>query len=130
VHHGNGISPGAVEGRVCVLLSPQDGDRLETGAVLVAPATDPAWTPLFARASGVVVELGGMLSHSGIVAREYGIPCVANVRDATRLLRHGDRIHVDGTSGTVRLIQRVGSLGSEGGGSGADDARAPAEGEA
>jgi pyruvate,water dikinase len=107
VHRGDGISPGAAEGPVCVLLSPEEGGRLEAGAILVAPATDPAWTPLFARASGVIVELGGMLSHSGIVAREYGIPCVANVRDATRVLREGDRVHLDGTSGTVRTVSRA-----------------------
>ena len=107
VHCGDGISPGAAEGTVCVLLSPDDGGHLEPGAILVAPATDPAWTPLFARASGVIVELGGMLSHSGIVAREYGIPCVANVRDATRVLRDGDRVHLDGTSGIVRTVARA-----------------------
>jgi pyruvate,water dikinase len=107
VHRGDGISPGAAEGPVCVLLSPEDGSRLDPGAILVAPATDPAWTPLFARASAVIVELGGMLSHSGIVAREYGIPCVANVQDATRILRDGDRVHVDGTSGLVRTLPRT-----------------------
>jgi phosphohistidine swiveling domain-containing protein len=114
VHHGNGVSPGAAEGPVCVLLSPEDGGHLEAGAILVAPATDAAWTPLFARASGVIVELGGMLSHSGIVAREYGIPCVANVRDATRVLRDGDRVHLDGTSGIVRTVAKADLLDSGG----------------
>ena len=107
VHYGNGVSPGVAEGPVRVLLSPEDGGRLEAGAILVAPATDAAWTPLFARASGVIVELGGMLSHSGIVAREYGIPCVANVRDATRVLHDGDRVHLDGTSGVVRTVAQA-----------------------
>jgi pyruvate,water dikinase len=107
VHYGNGVSPGVAEGPVRVLLSPEDGGRLEAGAILVAPATDAAWTPLFARASGVIVELGGMLSHSGIVAREYGIPCVANVRDATRVLHDGDRVHLDGTSGAVRTVAKA-----------------------
>jgi pyruvate,water dikinase len=110
VLRGNGVSPGVAEGPICVLLSPEDSSRLEAGDILVAPATDPAWTLLFVRASGVIVELGGMLSHSGIVAREYGIPCVANVRDATRVLRDGDRVHLDGTSGIVRTVTRADRL--------------------
>jgi len=98
---GDGISPGLAEGPVCVLASPEDGLRLADGAVLVATATDPAWTPLFTRASGVITELGGVLSHAGIVAREFGIPAVANVQGATRKLRDGDRVRLDGSSGRV-----------------------------
>jgi pyruvate,water dikinase len=101
---GDGISPGIVEGRVCVVRSPDEGDRLENGAILVAPATDPGWTPLFARAIGIVVELGGLLSHAGIVAREYGIPSVGNVAGATRALKDGDRIRLDGSQGRITVI--------------------------
>ncbi len=105
VLRGNGISPGVVEGEVCVLASPVESPRFPAGAVLVAPATDPAWTPLFARAAGVVVEIGGALSHAGIVAREYGIPCVANIDGVTRLLRDGDVVRVDGSSGVVVRVR-------------------------
>jgi pyruvate,water dikinase len=101
------VSPGVVEGEVCVLQAPSEGDRFPPGAVLVAPATDPGWTPIFARAVGVVVELGGALSHAGIVAREYGIPCVANIDGVTRMLRDGDLVRVDGSSGLVSVVRRA-----------------------
>jgi phosphohistidine swiveling domain-containing protein len=126
VHRGNGVSPGVAEGPICVLFSPEDGIRLEAGAILVAPSTDPAWTPLFARASGVIVEIGGMLSHSGIVAREYGIPCVANVQDATRVLHDGDRVHLDGASGIVRTVARAAHIDSGGKNHRVGRAKAPA----
>ncbi len=104
---GNGVSPGVVEGEVCVLRAPSETDRFPSGAVLVAPATDPGWTPLFTRAVGVVVELGGALSHAGIVAREFGIPCVANIDGVTRLLRDGDLVRVDGAAGLVTVVSRA-----------------------
>jgi pyruvate,water dikinase len=102
--HGNAVSPGAAEAEVCVVRAPSEAGRFPSGAVLVAPATDPAWTPLFARAAAVVVELGGVLSHAGIVAREYGIPCVANIDGVTRLFHDGDVVFVDGSSGQVTLV--------------------------
>lgn len=105
---GNGISPGVIEGEVRVLMSPTDDAKFPSGAVLVAPATDPAWTPLFARAVGVVVELGGALSHAGIVAREFGIPCVANIDGLTRTLRDGDTVRIDGSRGEVTVMSRAG----------------------
>jgi pyruvate,water dikinase len=104
---GNGISPGLAEGEVRVLRSPIEDRRFMSGAILVAPATDPAWTPLFARAVGVIVELGGALSHAGIVAREYGIPCVANIDGITRALRDGDVVRMDGALGVVTVVSRA-----------------------
>jgi pyruvate,water dikinase len=101
---GDGISPGVAEGRVCVLRSAAEGDRFENGSILVAPATDPGWTPIFARAIGIVVELGGMLSHAGIVAREYGIPSVSNIDGATRKLSTGDLIRIDGSQGLITVL--------------------------
>jgi len=103
---GNGVSPGIVEGKVTVLRSPAEAQRMELGSVMVARATDPGWTPLFAQAVAVVVELGGALSHAGIVAREFGIPCVANIQGVTHLLRTGDSVLVDGSAGTVTLLSR------------------------
>jgi pyruvate,water dikinase len=80
---------------------------MPTGAVLVAPATDPGWTPLFARAAAVVVEIGGLFSHAATVAREYGLPAVSNVEGVTDLLRDGDVVRVDGARGVVEVLQRA-----------------------
>jgi pyruvate,water dikinase len=104
---GTAVSPGAAEAPVAVLRSPDEGDRMPTGAVLVAPATDPGWTPLFARAAAVVVEIGGLFSHAATVAREYGLPAVANVEGATDLLHDGDVVRVDGSRGVVEVISRA-----------------------
>ena len=104
---GTAVSPGEVEGRGCVLRSPDDEAKLERGGILIAPATDPGWTPLFARAAGIVVELGGVMSHAATVAREYGLPCVSNIDDATARLRDGDLLRLDGTHGTVEILGRA-----------------------
>jgi pyruvate,water dikinase len=103
---GTAVSPGEVEGRVCVLRSPDDQVKMLRGGILVAPTTDPGWTPLFALAAGVVVELGGVMSHAGTVAREYGLPAVSNVEGATARLRDGDLVRLDGTRGTVEVLER------------------------
>jgi pyruvate,water dikinase len=98
-------SPGLVEGEVAVIHDPGDFERMKRGAILVTRATDPSWTPLFTLASGVIVEVGGVLSHASTVAREYGLPALANVRNATKLLRSGDRIVLDATGGFVQKLQ-------------------------
>ena len=97
---GTPASPGTAHGIAHVMLSPA-GARLEPGEVLVAPATDPGWTPLFLTASALVMEMGGMMSHGAVVAREYGIPAVVGVPDATTRIVTGERIVVDGSAGTV-----------------------------
>jgi pyruvate,water dikinase len=104
---GTAVSPGVAEAQVCVLRAPEEGTRMPTGAVLVAPATDPGWTPLFARASAVVVEVGGLFSHAATVAREYGLPAVSNVDGATDRLRDGDVVRVDGARGVVAVVSRA-----------------------
>ncbi|MBM4372081.1 MAG: pyruvate, water dikinase, partial [Deltaproteobacteria bacterium] len=81
---------------------------LRAGDILVAPYTDVGWTPLFLLTAGVVTDLGGPLSHSCVVAREYGIPTVVNVKRATELLRTGDVVRVDGAAGTVERLRRGG----------------------
>jgi rifampicin phosphotransferase len=101
--HGHGTSSGVVTATARVLLGPEDFGRLKPGDVLVAVTTTPAWTPLFALASAVVTDIGGPLSHSSIVAREYNIPAVMAARGATRLIRDGQQITVDGLNGTVVL---------------------------
>ncbi len=100
---GTGASAGKVTARACVLRGPEEFGRMQPGDVIVAVITTPAWTPLFARASAVVTDIGGPLSHSSIVAREYGIPAVLGTGVATRRIRDGQTVTVDGNAGTVRL---------------------------
>ncbi|MCC7161222.1 MAG: hypothetical protein IT331_01905 [Anaerolineae bacterium] len=96
-------SPGVAEGIVRVVRGPHEFEKLQQGEILVAPLTNPVWTPLFAIAGGIVTQVGGILSHGAIVAREYGIPAVMAVPDATQILQDGQRITVDGTRGIVLL---------------------------
>jgi pyruvate,water dikinase len=100
---GFGASQGKVTATARVLLGPQDFGQMQPGDVLVAPITTPAWTPLFAMASAIVTDIGGPLSHSSIVAREYGLPAVLGTGCATRRIRSGQRITVDGSAGSVTL---------------------------
>jgi pyruvate,water dikinase len=102
---GIGASRGQTTGWARILSDPAEGERLKPGDVLVCFMTSPAWTPLFGIASAVVTESGGLLSHSAIAAREYGIPCVVGVRGATERICDGALITVDGTAGTVRLVE-------------------------
>ncbi len=99
---GIAASPGRVTGPVRVIRSASEFGRLQPGDVLVAPITTPAWTPLFATAAAVVTDTGGVASHSSIVAREYGIPAVVGTGDATRRLRDGQIVTVDGAAGLVQ----------------------------
>ena len=98
---GTPASAGSATGTVRVILDPV-GAHLEPGEILVAPSTDPGWTPLFMTAGALVMEMGGVISHGAVVAREYGIPAVVGVPDATTRLRTGQRVTVDGSAGTVR----------------------------
>ncbi|MYD70353.1 MAG: hypothetical protein F4W89_06335 [Acidobacteria bacterium] len=104
---GIAAAPGAAEGVACVLRTPHDGSRMRRNDVLVAPSTDPGWTPLFLRASAIVMETGGYLSHGAVVAREFGLPAVVNVRDAMRAIANGDRLRVDGNAGRVTRIEHA-----------------------
>ncbi|MFN8499226.1 MAG: PEP/pyruvate-binding domain-containing protein [Anaerolineae bacterium] len=99
---GTGVSPGVYSGVVRVVLDAH-GAQLQPGEILVAPSTDPAWTPLFMAAGALVMEAGGVMSHGSVVAREYGIPAVVGVADATRRLSTGQRVTVDGSTGRVIL---------------------------
>ena len=97
--------PGRAIGRARIVLDPSDPTALEPGDVLVAPMTDPAWTPLFVTAGAVVVDVGAPLSHAIIVSRELGIPCVVSVNEATERIPDGALIEVDGDTGTVTVLE-------------------------
>lgn len=97
--------PGVSEGRASVVLDSHDPTALSPGDVLVAPVTDPSWTPLFVPAAGVVVDVGAALSHAIIVSRELGIPCVVSATDATRRIPDGALLRVDGSSGMVTVLE-------------------------
>lgn len=98
-------SPGRARGPVRLVRGPDQFDDLQPGDILVAPLTAPAWTPLFARAAGIVTDVGSAAAHASIIAREYGIPAVVGCGDATARLRNGMQVTVDGTAGNVELAQ-------------------------
>lgn len=101
---GIAASAGTARGRARIAASPEEGRQLIAGEILVARFTDPGWTPIFPLAAAVVTEIGGMLSHGAVVAREYGIPAVVNVPNATTALQTGDLIEVDGSTGQIRTL--------------------------
>ena len=103
---GLGGSPGIVEGEVYVVRSPEDFPHFPKDAILVARTTNPAWTPLFYQASGVITESGGPLSHGAVTARELGLPAVMSVRHVMRLLCNGQRVRIDGRNGTVQILKQ------------------------
>lgn len=103
---GIGVSPGKVEGLARVVRDPRENSTLAAGEILVARVTDLGWTPLFLNAAALVVEVGGLLSHGSIVAREYGLPAVVGATGATSRIRTGDRIRVDGNRGEVTILER------------------------
>ncbi len=100
---GSAVSAGVVEGRAKVILSLEKA-QMDRGDILVAPYTDPGWTPLFPLAAGLVTEVGGLMTHGAVVAREYGIPAVVGVDGATRYIKDGQRVRVDGTRGFVEIL--------------------------
>lgn len=104
---GLGVAAGVARGRARVIRSLQTDERVLPGEVLIAPVTDPAWTPYFVPAAAIVVDMGGLLSHGSIIAREYGIPGVVNVGPATTLIATGDLVEVDGSRGVVTVLERA-----------------------
>ncbi|MES2777371.1 MAG: phosphoenolpyruvate synthase [Bacteroidota bacterium] len=100
---GLAVSSGVIEGRARVILNMEDAD-LEDGDILVTAFTDPSWTPLFVSIKGLVTEVGGLMTHGAVIAREYGLPAVVGVEHATRLIKDGQRIRVNGTDGYVEIL--------------------------
>jgi len=97
------VSAGTVEGRARVILDMAEAD-LEPGDILVTAYTDPSWTPLFVTIKGLVTEVGGVMTHGAVIAREYGLPAVVGVEHATRLIQDGQRIRLHGTDGYVEIL--------------------------
>ncbi|MXY27595.1 hypothetical protein F4Y59_05465 [Candidatus Poribacteria bacterium] len=103
-YRGVGVSAGIASGKARVLLKPSEARLSDRDYILVCPSTDPAWTPLFLHAAGLVMERGGILSHGAVVAREYGVPAVANIPNATRHITDGQMLQIDGNTGTVSIL--------------------------
>jgi pyruvate,water dikinase len=102
---GIGASPGVVEGVARVILDPADAE-VDDGDILIARSTDPAWASIMFLSGGLVSDIGGLMSHTAVVARELGLPCVVNTRTATRRISTGDIVRLDGTAGTIEVIRR------------------------
>jgi pyruvate,water dikinase len=97
------VSAGTIEGRARVILDMAEAD-LEPGDILVTAYTDPSWSPLFVTTAGLVTEVGGLMTHGAVIAREYGLPAVVGVEHATHLIQDGQRIRVNGTDGYVEIL--------------------------
>ena len=97
------VSAGSIEGRARVILKLEDA-IIEEGDILVTPFTDPSWTPVFISVKGLVTEVGGMMTHGAVIAREYGLPAVVGVDNATRLIKDGQKIRINGTEGYVEVL--------------------------
>ena len=102
--HGYGASPGVAEGIARVVRDVNEIGTVQQGEVLVCPVTAPSWGPVFPKIAAAVSDIGGMMSHAAIVAREYGLPAVVGTGHATKLIKTGDRVRVDGDNGTVTII--------------------------
>lgn len=100
---GLAVSSGIVEGRARIILKMEDAN-IEEGDILITPFTDPSWTPLFVSIKGLVTEVGGLMTHGAVIAREYGLPAVVGVKQATQLIKDGQRIRVNGTEGYVEIL--------------------------
>lgn len=101
---GLAVSSGVIEGRARVILNMEDAD-LEEGDILITPFTDPSWTPLFVSIKGLVTEVGGLMTHGAVIAREYGLPAVVGVENATKLIKDRQRIRLNGTDGYVEILK-------------------------
>lgn len=102
---GLAVSGGVAEGRARVILDIKEAGRIEKGDILVTKFTDPSWTPAFISVSGLVTEVGGMATHGAVITREYGLPAVVGVTDATKHIKDGDRIRVNGNMGYIEFLE-------------------------
>ena len=107
---GVGVYGGEIEGIARVVLDPRDNATIEPGEILIAPVTDAGWTPLFLHAAGLVVEVGGLLSHGSVIAREYGLPAIIGVENATQMIKTGDKIRLNGLAGKVEVLTQASEI--------------------
>ena len=105
---GTPASPGIVTGKARVIRSVEDANKLQEGEIMVVSLTDVGWTPYYCLASGLITEIGSCLSHGVVVAREYGLPTIVSVKDIMHSIEDGDVITMDGTKGTVKIIEKKG----------------------
>ena len=98
------VSSGVIEGRARVILKLEEAD-IEEGDILVTPFTDPSWTPLFVSIKGLVTEVGGLMTHGAVIAREYGLPAVVGVEHATKEIKDGQKIRINGSEGYVEILE-------------------------
>jgi phosphohistidine swiveling domain-containing protein len=103
---GAAVSPGVVEGIARLILDPAEDEPVEVGEILVCRTTDPSWASIMLVAGGMVIDIGGPISHGAVIARELGVPCVIGTEDGTARIRTGDRVRVDGARGTVEILER------------------------
>jgi phosphohistidine swiveling domain-containing protein len=104
---GTPVCPGVVEGIARLVIDPEEDDGPDEGEILVCRTTDPSWASVLVVAAAMVIDIGGPISHGAIVARELGVPCVIGTGDGTQVIRDGDRVRVDGTTGEVRVLERA-----------------------
>ena len=102
---GFAVSPGKITGVASVIMNPGDFDKMEPNSILVCPLTTPAWTQLFPHAIALVTDIGSILAHGSIVAREYGIPAVLGIGNGTQRIKSGDRLEIDGNLGIVKVLK-------------------------
>jgi len=100
---GIAVSSGVIEGRARVISRMEEAD-FEEGDILITTFTDPSWTPIFVSIKGLVTEVGGLVTHGSIIAREYGLPAVVSVENATKLIKDGQKIRLDGTKGYIEIL--------------------------
>lgn len=98
------VSPGIMEGEVKILIHPEESNKLNKGDILITKATNPSWTPLFLKIGGLITEMGGPISHGSVIAREYGIPAIAGVNEATSRFKDGQLIRLNGETGKVEIL--------------------------
>jgi len=98
---GTPASPGKVQGKVKVILDPKECKKMKKGEILVTVMTDPLYLPAIEKAKAIITDIGGLLSHAAIIARELGIPCIVNTKKATKVLKDGVEVIVDGTKGMI-----------------------------
>jgi len=101
---GRPVSRGVVEGKARVALTIEEATSLQPGEILVAPITDVGWTPYFSLISGLATDVGSAVSHGAVIAREYGLPCIVNLRTATRRIKTGDTIRLDADKGLLTIL--------------------------